>query len=38
VAEIRAGLAEVARYVDRTGDALGPLSRREALKHVPGRA
>ena len=30
--------AEVARYVDRAGDALSPLSRREALKHVPGRA
>jgi 3-methyladenine DNA glycosylase AlkD len=30
--------AEVARYVDYLGDALSPLSRREALKHVPGRA
>jgi 3-methyladenine DNA glycosylase AlkD len=30
--------AEVARYVDHVGDALSPLSRREALKHVPGTA
>jgi 3-methyladenine DNA glycosylase AlkD len=30
--------AEVARYVEGAGDALSPLSRREALKHVPGGA
>jgi 3-methyladenine DNA glycosylase AlkD len=30
--------AEVARFVDRAGGALSPLSRREALRHVPGRS